>query len=119
MGYRMDKFFVKAGRIFGTRKHKLHQAIYDEALTKAMNFVRKDHSLCRARYDTSTILHIASYRAHCDQDLGLIKLLIELGADPNATDGDGSTPLFWASPHGHVNIVEALLKGGANPPVGK
>ncbi|MDF1539773.1 MAG: ankyrin repeat domain-containing protein [Candidatus Thorarchaeota archaeon] len=39
---------------------------------------------------------------------------IESGANVNATDGRGMTPLLWASLRGHLEIVEYLLDHGAD-----
>ncbi len=44
------------------------------------------------------------------------KTLIEMGADPNARDPDGRSPLFGASYEGgDPEIVKLLLKSGAKP----
>ena len=40
--------------------------------------------------------------------------LIRAGADVNATNDGGDTPLILASLNGHGSIVDALLKSGAN-----
>jgi uncharacterized protein len=42
---------------------------------------------------------------------------IHSGADVNAKDGDGSTPLHWAVYKVDHDLVAALLKAGANPNV--
>ena len=48
--------------------------------------------------------------------LPIIQALLEAGADPNAADDDGYTPLFYViSTLCHISTVEALLDGGANP----
>jgi ankyrin repeat protein len=44
----------------------------------------------------------------------IARMLIEHGADVNATDGNGSTPLHHAAAHGHVGVVEVLLEAGAD-----
>ncbi|MEO8027785.1 MAG: ankyrin repeat domain-containing protein, partial [Bryobacteraceae bacterium] len=43
-----------------------------------------------------------------------VHLLLESGADPNATAGHGPTPLIMAAGYGYANIVEDLLAHGAN-----
>ena len=43
----------------------------------------------------------------------MVELLIAKGADVNARDGDGRTPLSYAQDKGHTKIVELLRKHGA------
>ena len=40
---------------------------------------------------------------------------LDEGADIKAQDSAGNTPLHWAATQGDVEIVNALLQGGANP----
>ena len=40
--------------------------------------------------------------------------LISHGADVNAREEDGETPLMYASLQGHAKVVEALLDAGAD-----
>ncbi len=42
-------------------------------------------------------------------------VLISAGADVNAADATGTTPLMCAAFHGHKNVVRALLAAGASP----
>jgi ankyrin repeat protein len=61
----------------------------------------------------STLLHSAcnSYR---DQ-VGMVTKLLELGANANARNKNGETPLGCAASHSHVNIATLLLeRGGAD-----
>ena len=44
-----------------------------------------------------------------------IRLLIEAGANPNATNRTGETPLMWTTHHGHVVAAKMLLEAGADP----
>jgi hypothetical protein len=47
----------------------------------------------------------------------VVKLLLDKGADPRATDQLGNTPLRWAKKRGATNIVKLLEKaGGKEPP---
>jgi hypothetical protein len=39
--------------------------------------------------------------------------LLERGADPNASNEFGETPLFWAAKNGNVKMVETLFRFGA------
>jgi len=44
-----------------------------------------------------------------------VRELLERGADPNAKDDDGWTPLHYATYRGHTHIVELLIEMGADP----
>jgi hypothetical protein len=44
-----------------------------------------------------------------------VAVLIEAGADANAADAVGTTPLMCAAFHGHTGAVRALLASGASP----
>jgi ankyrin repeat protein len=45
----------------------------------------------------------------------IVRLLLEHGADPNATQAGGTTPLHTAARHGSRDMVEALLAHDASP----
>jgi uncharacterized protein len=44
-----------------------------------------------------------------------VQLLLDKGADPNARQTGGYTPLFSAAASGQRELVELLLRGGADP----
>ena len=43
-----------------------------------------------------------------------VTIILDNGADVNASDTSGSTALMWASENGHIEIVTILLERGAN-----
>jgi len=49
-----------------------------------------------------------------DGDIERAKSLIDAGADVNARDIDGWTPLMYAALNGHTEIVELLIESGAD-----
>lgn len=58
-----------------------------------------------------TPLHSAASGAHP----GIVRLLLEHGADPNAGQDGGFTPLHSAAANDDRETVEALLEAGADP----
>lgn len=50
-------------------------------------------------------------------DTGVVRLLIEHGADVNAQNPRGHTVLYCAGGHGHLATLELLLSAGADPSV--
>jgi ankyrin repeat protein len=48
-------------------------------------------------------------------DTDIVRLLVEHGADVNATNPRGHTVLYCAGGHGHLDTVLLLLKEGAGP----
>ncbi|EPS38466.1 hypothetical protein H072_7783 [Dactylellina haptotyla CBS 200.50] len=60
----------------------------------------------------STALHVAA--KNCT-DVGIVDVLLEHGANPNAKDGHSSqTPLHLAAERGHTEIFRKLVKKGAD-----
>jgi ankyrin repeat protein len=60
-----------------------------------------------------TALRWASQRGH----VKLVKLLLDVRADPNQVDAGGSGPLHRAAFLGNSDIVRMLVEAGANPSV--
>jgi truncated hemoglobin YjbI len=73
----------------------------------------RDPALIRERYAGRTLLHTASGEG----SLNTVELLLRLGADPNAADGGGHTPLYSVGTEckvpGGGKVVHALVRAGA------
>jgi ankyrin repeat protein len=54
-------------------------------------------------------IHLSVEKGH----LGIVKCLIECGAELDAQDDLGFTPLHYAAKMGHTQIVDLLVKKGA------
>jgi truncated hemoglobin YjbI len=74
----------------------------------------RDPALIRERYAGRTLLHTAAAQG----SLTIVELLLHLGADPNAADGGGHTPLYSVGNECKVSgcgkVVHALVRAGAN-----
>ena len=55
-------------------------------------------------------LHAAAYQGHED----MVQVLLLAGADLEAVDNDGTTPLYLAAQQKHKGVVQILLKAGAH-----
>lgn len=67
----------------------------------------------RVRWWGATPLTIAAAKGH----EGVVRVLIESGANPNIQDRHGWTPLMWASLMCSPDTVAALLMSGADPAI--
>ena len=88
------------------------KAVKDRDGTKATEFLNEPGSTLVNTRDLSTgesALHIVIQR----RDETWTRFLLERGANPNAVDKHGNTPLAIASSLGFVEGVEALVKRGA------
>jgi len=57
-----------------------------------------------------TALHLAALKGHLES----VKLLVENGAEIDATDTFSNTPLHYASENAHGDVVAFLLESGAH-----
>lgn len=48
-------------------------------------------------------------------DVLMLRTMVDAGVNPNVRDGQGQTPLVAAARAGHLNSVELLLRAGADP----
>ena len=79
--------------------------------------VRSNPQLVMERgLDGATPLHWVAYTSRRQQE-SIIELLIAHGADPNARDDFGQTPLHAAAFEGELRAVKLLLQAGADPSI--
>ena len=68
---------------------------------------------------TSTFDEYVAEPAGCERarlgDAEGLRTLIEAGLRPDRADRDGCTPLFHAAQNGHVEVIDLLVRHGANP----
>ena len=64
--------------------------------------------------DTRKDLNVALIKASNSGETKTVELLLKNGANVNAQDKYGYTPLIQACDRGHIETVELLLKNGAN-----
>jgi hemoglobin len=84
-------------------------------LDYAQGKLRADPRLVHERYSYGrTLLHAAAAAAN----LALVELLLQLGAEPDRTDGGGHTPLYCVGNEckmpGGAKVVRVLVHAGAN-----
>ena len=62
-----------------------------------------------------TLLRVSRvYLTGCRGREGVVELLLELGADVEAANGEGETALLWAARKSHSQILDLLHTHGAS-----
>jgi truncated hemoglobin YjbI len=86
-----------------------HSALLDYAQEK----LTQVPALIQERYAGRTLLHVSAGAGN----LSIVELLLRLGADPNAPDGGGHTPLYSVGNECRISdggkVVHALVRAGA------
>ena len=100
-------------------QQKLNTALYEAAgdgkLEEAKAAVNAGADVSSKHFESTTPLHPAAARGH----LSVVKLLVlhktDLDAQSVASGGDGGrTPLMYASMWGQIDVINELLRAGAN-----
>jgi len=106
-----------SAQIGGSDSYKFLQAIRDAKGDDVMTFLNKPGTtIINTRdYKTGeTALHIVVKRG----DMTYLRFLLAKGADPNAKDDKGITPLLLAATTGESEMIQLLVTSGANVNLG-
>jgi len=74
-------------------------------------FIAENADVNEAQVDGTTALHWAVQ----DDHLGMVRALLNAGANPDALNRVGASPILAAAINGNAEILAALLEAGANP----
>ena len=75
--------------------------------------VRRGATPANGRTHSSARLDSSGIARRGKGDVAMVELLVEAGADANATGPDGRTALMYAAMFDRAEVVEALLRLGA------
>nr|KAF6428939.1 ankyrin repeat and SOCS box containing 3 [Molossus molossus] len=91
----------------------IHEAAYHNSIECLRMLIHADSSENYIRtktFEGFSALHFAARRGHWK----IVQILLEAGADPNATTLEETTPLFLAVENGRMDVLRLLLRHGAN-----
>ncbi|XP_045301998.1 ankyrin repeat and SOCS box protein 3 isoform X3 [Leopardus geoffroyi] len=91
----------------------IHEAAYHNSVECLRMLIHADSSenyIKTKTFEGFCALHLAASQGHWK----IVHILLEAGADPNATTSEENTPLFLAVENGHIDVLRLLLRYGAN-----
>ena len=103
-----------------TQTTDAEKAVQAKSLTRLAEVIRRHPELINKpdRDNGFTPLHWAVYESLVTPGAQEVaKLLVFRGADINARDKEGSTPLFWALWQRNRDLADFLLAHGADPAI--
>ena len=89
------------------------QALADGDTAAVVALVRTDGGRAPAAPHGASLLHLACSYLYAKNQAAIVSALIAAGADLEARDQYGATPLNWAAGYGCAECVTLLLKAGA------
>ncbi|XP_031322886.1 ankyrin repeat and SOCS box protein 3 isoform X1 [Camelus dromedarius] len=91
----------------------IHEAAYHNSVECLQMLIHADSSenyIKTKTFEGFCALHLAASQGHWK----IVQILLEAGADPNATTLEETTPLFLAVENGQIDVLRLLLQYGAN-----
>ncbi|XP_029414483.1 ankyrin repeat and SOCS box protein 3 isoform X1 [Nannospalax galili] len=91
----------------------IHEAAYHNSIECLQMLIHADSSenyIQTKTFEGFSALHLAASQGHWK----IAQILLEAGADPNATTLEENTPLFVAVENGQIDVLRLLLRHGAN-----
>nr|XP_031531485.1 ankyrin repeat and SOCS box protein 3 isoform X3 [Vicugna pacos] len=91
----------------------IHEAAYHNSVECLQMIIHADSSenyIKTKTFEGFCALHLAASQGHWK----IVQILLEAGADPNATTLEETTPLFLAVENGQIDVLRLLLRYGAN-----
>lgn len=93
----------------------LHLAVFFGRAQAAKVLIAADADVTAASSNSFVERVQPLHSAAAGRDLESSRLLLDAGADVNAQQGGGFTPLMQAAQVGDLELTEAFLRAGANP----
>lgn len=91
----------------------LHSAAICGNLEAAQSLIACGADVSAINYEASTALHFVAHAPRNRREL--VDLLVQEGANIQAKDKDGNTPLHAAARHSNGEMAQALMAHGADP----
>ncbi|XP_076279318.1 uncharacterized protein LOC143208632 isoform X2 [Lasioglossum baleicum] len=88
---------------------KLFESVKRNSSSEVENNIRAGAFINARNADSGTSLHYAAWKGYD----GVVKILLQNKANPNALGSKRFTPIYYAAKFSHLKIVKALLSHGA------